>query len=319
MRIEAPAIQNWGKNNEKQKVNFAAEILVFQFWHEICIVLYMEQKYSVYLSEKVETVITGVREHVENVWMVYCREGWWNLQVNGADARLTEGDLLVAHQAYIGVNYKVSDDFKCVVISISPQVVTDVMLECLRQTCNWHTKVAYLTAHPILHLSDLQKEIFEAFLAIHAAHAKSGVGPYHENILRALTEVASFEFITWLDQELKLDGEASGACRRQETLYREFLSLLETNRGIEREVQWYADKMGLTPKYISTVCKQVCGRSALEMITDEAAREIRLKLLSSDKTIKEIAFEMHFKNLSNFSRYTHKVLGKTPSEIRNGK
>lgn len=78
----------------------------------------------------------------------------------------------------------------------------------------------------------------------------------------------------------------------------------------------YADSLCVTPKYLSTVCKQVTGKTALHWINEYVQVDIRHWLKNSDKTIKEIAGLLEFPNISFFGKYCRAHFGVSPTELR---
>ena len=85
----------------------------------------------------------------------------------------------------------------------------------------------------------------------------------------------------------------------------------------KREVQFYANQLNITPKYLNAVCKQNSDITASEWIRRFAKERIVLLLQNEDLNIAEIADEMEFSSRSFFTRYVKKILGVTPSEYRN--
>jgi YesN/AraC family two-component response regulator len=92
--------------------------------------------------------------------------------------------------------------------------------------------------------------------------------------------------------------------------------MLHHPANTEREVRNYAEKLLVTPKYLSAVCKEKSGRTAMDWITESTVAHIKYYLLQTDLSVKEIAFKLDFPDVSFFCKYTKKHLGKTPLEYR---
>lgn len=60
------------------------------------------------------------------------------------------------------------------------------------------------------------------------------------------------------------------------------------------------------------------GEKALALINEHAVERIAFELKHSDKTIKEIAMEFDFPNVSFFAKYVRKHLKVSPTAFRNG-
>lgn len=72
----------------------------------------------------------------------------------------------------------------------------------------------------------------------------------------------------------------------------------------------------VTPQYLSAVCKEKSGRTAMEWITESTVTHINTYLLQSNLTVKEIAFKLDFPDVSFFCKYVRKHLGQAPLEYR---
>ena len=98
--------------------------------------------------------------------------------------------------------------------------------------------------------------------------------------------------------------------------YEQFMELLKEHCLQQRQVQFYSEKLYITPKYLNHLCKTQSGVTASEWIQRHAREHIIILLQSKRYTIAEIADEMDFSSRSFFTRYVKKLLGATPSEYR---
>ena len=97
----------------------------------------------------------------------------------------------------------------------------------------------------------------------------------------------------------------------------QFLKLVSQYHTEYRNVGFYADKLCLTPKYLSRVIKSVTGRSAPEWIDAYVILEAKNLLKYSGLAIKEIVYRLNFPNQSVFYKFFKARTGMTPSEYRN--
>lgn len=110
--------------------------------------------------------------------------------------------------------------------------------------------------------------------------------------------------------------ESQGSSRSK-MLFERFLSLVAEHHTAERGMTFYADKLCLTPKYLSKLIKQVSGRSAPDWIDSFVILEAKNMLRYSEVPIKEIVYRLHFPNQSVFYKFFRTHTGMTPSEYRN--
>lgn len=99
-------------------------------------------------------------------------------------------------------------------------------------------------------------------------------------------------------------------------IFLRFLSLAQQHARTEREVAFYADKLFISPKYLSQVSRTMTNLPASQWIQYYAAFELVSLLNDTSKTLTEVSDLMNFENISHFSRYVMKTLGKTPSAYR---
>lgn len=95
-----------------------------------------------------------------------------------------------------------------------------------------------------------------------------------------------------------------------------FCRLLCDNSRKHHDVQFYADKLCITPYYLSLVTRRVFDVSPKELIDRQIVMEIKSLLTSTELTIKEIATQYNFESSSYLGRYFRRHTGMTPSQYR---
>ena len=111
--------------------------------------------------------------------------------------------------------------------------------------------------------------------------------------------------------------EDSSVAPRLKQLLNRFLSLVTEYHTQERTVSFYAEKLDLTPKYLSKLIKEASGRGAPDWIDSFVILEAKNMLKYSGLSIKEIVFRLHFPNQSVFYKFFKAHTGLTPSQYRN--
>lgn len=114
--------------------------------------------------------------------------------------------------------------------------------------------------------------------------------------------------------------DSEKAISRQHSLFRRFVELLGEYSNKEREVQFYAKQMGITPKYLSALCIEYSGKNASAWIDDYVISRVKFLMQEHRYNIKEIAQVMNFPTQSFFGRYFKRVTGQSPRHymITNG-
>ena len=107
-----------------------------------------------------------------------------------------------------------------------------------------------------------------------------------------------------------------GKLDRKDELYDEFIALVSRHYRTEHDVGFYAEKLCITPKYLSRAIKDASGRSALEWIEEYTITESKALLYSTNQSIQEIAYSLGFQSQSLFGKYFKRVVGISPRDYR---
>ena len=103
---------------------------------------------------------------------------------------------------------------------------------------------------------------------------------------------------------------------RVRELFNRFMMLLERDYKISRDVNYYAAQMNISSKYLTNIVNQVTGHTPKTIIDQYVILQIKMHLKRTTQSIKEMAWEFHFADVSFFCRYFKKHTGLTPQQIR---
>lgn len=103
---------------------------------------------------------------------------------------------------------------------------------------------------------------------------------------------------------------------RVRELFNRFMMLLERDYKISRDVNYYAAQMNISSKYLTNIVSQVTGHTPKTIIDQYVILQLKLHLKRTTQSIKEMAWEFHFADVSFFCRYFKKHTGLTPQQIR---
>lgn len=103
---------------------------------------------------------------------------------------------------------------------------------------------------------------------------------------------------------------------RVRELFNRFMMLMERDYKLSRDVNYYADLMHITSKYLTNIVRQVAGHTPKTIIDQYVILQLKMQLQRSSQSIKEIAWEYHFTDVSFFCRYFKKYTGLTPQQMR---
>ena len=103
---------------------------------------------------------------------------------------------------------------------------------------------------------------------------------------------------------------------RVRELFNRFMMLLERDYKISRDVNYYAEQMNISSKYLTNIVSQVTGHTPKTIIDQYVILQLKMHLKRTMQSIKEMAWEFHFADVSFFCRYFKKHTGLTPQQIR---
>jgi YesN/AraC family two-component response regulator len=106
------------------------------------------------------------------------------------------------------------------------------------------------------------------------------------------------------------------AASRQEIVAFEFEELVATHRTDMKSLGDYANALNISTVYLSECIKKTTGRTAKQIMVDYQIIKAQAMLNTSDTPIYNIAHELGFDEVTNFTKFFKKYTGQTPSQFR---
>ncbi len=172
-----------------------------------------------------------------------------------------------------------------------------------------------LVERPVVTLSEGKMQVAENLYQIAQQAERMTDSRYYRPMMRAVVQ-AFLYMIADVVNHRERDDENEGMSQK-ERLFKQFVSLLWASGGKNRKVDYFAQQLCITPKYLATLVRESSGKTPLEMIHRYTANMIAQRLRSTNLTVKEICTELEFPNESFFGRFVKQHLGCTPREYRN--
>lgn len=126
--------------------------------------------------------------------------------------------------------------------------------------------------------------------------------------------VSLFTIIESERKKLRLDNEESK--KIQSVTFKNFLRILEDYYKEGKDVNFYAEKLFMTTRNLNIICQNILHQSVSEIIENRRLTEAKNQLISTEKTIAEIGFDIGFKEKTYFTHAFKRKTGITPSEFR---
>lgn len=103
---------------------------------------------------------------------------------------------------------------------------------------------------------------------------------------------------------------------RTNELFSKFMEVLEHHFMDSRDVQYYADKLFITRKYLGIIVGRKTGKTPKFLINEYVVMQLKLTLRNSNDSIRQIASAFHFSDDSLLIRYFRSHTGMTPVQYR---
>lgn len=238
--------------------------------------------------------------------------GTSKVNIDGEFYEMSAGDLFVCRPQQMMQRHWCSDDLEFIGVASVPDFALR-NLSAINPNA-WDIKY-FLERHPLIHLTPDEAEDFELFFRMLKRKMEQLTpSTFSHRLLQSLFTSFFLQIACIIHQhnvEVRDILFTSG-----EAIFHRFIDILEKSYPRERSVEYYAERLCITPKYLSAVCKKVCGKTALHIIREYVIADIRHALMQRDKSIKEISFELKFPNISFFGKYVKDYMGESPRFLR---
>lgn len=98
--------------------------------------------------------------------------------------------------------------------------------------------------------------------------------------------------------------------------FRSFINLLSDNVHTQHEVNFYANKLKISAKYLGEICKLKSGRKAKEIISTMLIAQIKREIVTGSLSMKEISDMYGFSDQSSLGKFFRKIVGVSPLAFR---
>lgn len=238
-----------------------------------------------------------------------CLKGKAQYTVDTLEHEVRPGDAIIINEGQVMDNYMVSPDLAGVGYFVS----ADFFNESIKEVHDLSPIFLFSRTHPVFHLNEQEVKTFEMYYHLMKEKIEDTEHHFRANVVRSLFTTMLYDMCHAI-YRLREDRNADGS--RSETIFTNFLTLVEKNFREHRRVGWYAEQLDLSPKYLSEMVRVASKRTPNEWIDNYVVLELRLLLKNTRMSVKDIAKKMHFPNQSFLGKYFKEHVGQSPRRYR---
>lgn len=245
---------------------------------------------------------------LDSMIMAVCGNGEITAEIDLSHKRMGRNRVMVLRPGHIVDRLETSSDFKGFFVTVSAERLHQML-----------PSLQYVIPYSLLYngnpMIEITPEEYDALSLIHDMFKRQMRDidrPFGTMALESLCELLFYNTLGIYALRTRDIGHKS----RREELLAQFIDVLEKHFKDERSVNFYADRLFVTPKHLSAVLKEVSGQTAGEWIDRRVILEAKLLLRTTGMNIQEISSALNFSNQSFFGKYFKHLTGISPRDYR---
>lgn len=238
-----------------------------------------------------------------------CLEGEVEMTISTQHCVMKAGDVSFAQSGHLATMLRFSPDCKFLLVMSSDEFYMPPLTA--HEAASFRRE---LSSHPIARLSDAyQRGIKILYRMIANALSKRDELHYVRRTVQGFFQSMFFMVMSTYATQASENSPYTNA--RQEGIFNRFIKLVEMHYATERGIAFYADKLCITPKYLSQLIYKASGMYAGDHIDHYVIGEAKLLVKSRKYSIAQISDMLHFTSQAYFCRYFKKHTGYSPIEF----
>ena len=259
-------------------------------------------------ADKDEWLPPGKTMKVDVDTIIFCRKGTAIIEIDLIPYEIVANTQLIIIAGSIVHNISNSDDFRISYIIFKHEVYDEATAQ-LEPSFTF-----FMKEYPCVHLGEKRINKMNYLVEAMEDFYNEKTNCFRVKIFK--NNIQSFLLDVYDKTRTLFKIDKSEEVGRREELFIKFIHLIHNFCPKEREVGFYADKLHITSRYLSSITQNVADKSAKYIIDKHAIQRIKIMLKYSNMSIQDISYELNFPDQSFFARYFKKHTGMTPLEYR---
>lgn len=259
-------------------------------------------------ADKDEWLPPGKTMKVDVDTIIFCRKGTAIIEIDLIPYEIVANTQLIIIAGSIVHNISNSDDFRISYIIFKHEVYDEATAQ-LEPSFTF-----FLKEYPCVQLGEKRINKMNYLVEAMEDFYNEKTNCFRVKIFK--NNIQSFLLDVYDKTRTLFKIDKSEEVGRKEELFIRFIHLIHNFCPKEREVGFYADKLHITSRYLSSITQNVADKSAKYIIDKHAIQRIKIMLKYSNMSIQDISYELNFPDQSFFARYFKKHTGMTPLEYK---
>lgn len=246
---------------------------------------------------------------------IFCTAGNAQFDYDGQTIHLGPNDLFILFAHGIVENFMSSPDFDCREVWFSRGEMWDMNM----YGKNSLSDLVALKQHPKVTLSEEEYAKLDTYYQLLCQNVREQAEKDNHAIVHSLFSTFILEILSLMRCHREQDAAAvsnAGAKLHGKLLADEFVKMVEQSDGRLRRVEDFAERLNVTPKYLSRLLMKMMARKPRTIIALFTLKAIENRLRYTDLTMQEIADDLQFSSASAFGKFVREHTGMTPLEFR---
>lgn len=250
--------------------------------------------------------------YLEEGFSGICTGGTAVIDVFSVRRQILPNDLITILPLQLVSVHDISEDFSMTYFKVSKTMFLDIMSGLGKITPDFFF---YMRKFFQVHLNESEAERFLGFCRVLDFRDNNEDPFFRRETILHLLRIYYWDFYVHFQKTTK-NSKHSFLNSNKENIAFKFAMFVFEHHKTNRELKFYADKLCISPLYLTKVIQEVNGQSARELIADTVVVGIKALLRNANFDIKDVARLTGFANQSSLSRFFRKNTGLSPSEYR---